>query len=363
MRAAVSPDGRWLAAADHGGANVTILDLSTSPAHASQLTAGSGRHIWSLGWMPDGRLALADNLDFQFVFGVNYQFQLLDPATTVTTHLGSLLLVPANWPLEQPAIGGKLAISLVEDAGDPPGPVVHPAALTLASPLRLQAPAAQTSLQPLPVEQVLPDQGFSQSLSPDGRWLAYLPSEEAPPGRPWPPAHVTLFDTLTQQSLQLLISESVADGALLHDATGLTWLPDGGGLVFIVRTNDARTRLMRLTIDPNHPDAGADASEIPTPISIAYLAGISSDGRYLAAAVPADVPVELLILDLATNEVMAHAALAPDAQLGGVWSPTGHRLAVQGPAGLYVIDPATDEQQWIADGACQPAWYNLPANP
>jgi hypothetical protein len=361
-RAAVSPDGRWLATSDHAGANVTLLDLSASPAHASQLPAGPGRHLWSLGWMPNGQLALADNLDFQFVFGVNYQFELLDPATMVSTHLGSLLLVPANWPLEQPAVAGKLAISLVEDAGDPPGPVVHPAALTLASPLRLQVPADQTSLQPLPVEQALPDQGFSQSLSPDGRWLAYLPSEEAPPGRPWPPAHVTLFDTLTQQSFEVLVSESVADGELLHDATGLTWLPDGSGLVFIVRTDDARTRLMRLSLDPNNPAAGADASEIPTPISIAYLAGISSDNHYLAAAVPADIPVELMVVDLATNKVVARAALAPGAQLGGVWSPSGHHLAVQGPAGLYVIDPATNEQQWITSGACQPAWYDLRAN-
>ena len=72
--------------------------------------------------------------------------------------------------------------------------------------------------------------------------------------------------------------------------------------------------------------------------------------------------MELLILDLTTNAVAAHAALAPDAQLGGVWSPTGHQLTVQGPAGLYVIDPATSEQQWIADGACQPAWYDLRAD-
>jgi hypothetical protein len=32
---------------------------------------------------------------------------------------------------------------------------------------------------------------------------------------------------------------------------------------------------------------------------------------------------------------------------------------VQGPAGMYVIDPATNEQQWITDGACQQAWYDL----
>jgi hypothetical protein len=300
---------------------------------------------------------MANNPKFQFRFGVDYQFELLDPANTITSPLGSLLLLPQNWPRGQPALNGKLAINVVQVTS----PIVaFPAVVTLASPLVLHVPINPTVSEAPPPEQA--SAGFSQSLSPDGRWLAYRPAEEAPPGRPWPPAHVSLFDTLTQQNLQVLISESVADGSLLHDATALTWLPDGSGLVFIVSTDDARTRLMRLRLDPNNPAAGADASEIPTPISIAYLAGISSDSRYLAAAVPAISPVELLVLDLTTNQVVERAAIGPGALLGGVWSPSGHQLAVQGPAGLYVLDLASGRQQWVASGLCQPAWYGLNAS-
>jgi hypothetical protein len=34
-------------------------------------------------------------------------------------------------------------------------------------------------------------------------------------------------------------------------------------------------------------------------------------------------------------------------------------VAIAGPAGLFVADPATGQEQWIAAGDCTPAWYAL----
>ncbi|MEP7358690.1 MAG: hypothetical protein ABI847_15695, partial [Anaerolineales bacterium] len=346
--AAVSPDGHWLALVDADGTTLTVLELSETAARVSQVVKIPGRQSWPLGWMPDGQLLVAHVPAIQFLFGSEHQFDLLKPENGEITHLGSLTMLPQNWLVEQPAIHSRLAINIAEQSDHPADPVIRPAVLDFGLPL-----------QP----QIAGDPGLSQSLSPDGRWLAYLPARVASASQPWPPAHITLFDTLTQQSVQVLISESVVDGRLLHNPTSLTWLPDGSGLAFIVSTGDADTLLMRLTLDLANPTAGADVRVIPTSVSIATIAGISSDSRYLAVAVPAILPVELLVLDLTTDQIAARAALAAGARLGAAWSLTGHQLAVQGPSGLYVIDPATNEQQWIANGNCQPAWYNLSPHP
>ena len=320
------------------------MDLSTSPAGVKPVPAEPAQLILPLGWMADGRLVLVQNPSPGAALGSDYQFQLLDPASGQIQILGSRQLMLAGSSLMATAIDGKLAVDVVEETGDAQGQiVVHPAALTLAHPLELQ---------------VLTDEGFAAALSPDGRWLAYLPADAVPAGRPWPPAHITLFDTLSEQSLQILISESTADGRLLHDPSSLTWLPDGSGLVFTVWTGDARTRLMRLNINVDNPSSGANVGPIAAPNSIASIAGISADGRYLAAAVPAFNPIELIVLDLEADQVVRRAAIAPAAP-PGAWSPTGHLLAVPGPAGLYVLDAATGQQQWITNGVCRPAWYEL----
>jgi hypothetical protein len=87
-----------------------------------------------------------------------------------------------------------------------------------------------------------------------------------------------------------------------------------------------------------------------------HLVGFSADGRYLAAEHNDLLLSEVIVFDLQTGQSQSY--LGGEAAMP--WSPRGHLLALAGPGGLYVADPATGETQWLTNDVCRPSWFEMP---
>jgi len=195
-------------------------------------------------------------------------------------------------------------------------------------------------------------EGHSPSLSPDGRWLAYITRQaagvltEAPEA-----ARVDILDLETGTVDTVLTLADLPVDQLVD----LSWSPDGARLALVARQGST-DHLFDVTLIEAMPNRVASIREIAVPTASFHLAGFSSDSQYLAVASTSAPTTRLVVLDLG-----AAAAPAFEANVSvAVWSPAGHQLAVANAAGLFIAQPATGETQWIQDGDCAPAWHSVP---
>jgi hypothetical protein len=335
-REALSPNGQYLALIEASVALAARLRVFDLFAGSSAIVAAEGLGL-PLGWSADGALLYLTETDGPLAPAYAYELRLYNPATEQVVALGVEPLV-TPWGHDQSWSADRtlMAVTLVQWAGPERGEIsVSPGLIALRAPLQALR---------VPVE------GYAAALSPDGQRLAYVRG----PGPPGGPRGLDLINTTTQAVYGLVVPGAAGEPRLL-DPHALMWSPDGRRLAFMDYAPSGGVRLHTLTFNSADPANGGDLQQALGPLPQMSLVGFSADSRYLAALLYDQARSEMVVYDLETGATQRY--LSGEAW---PWSPQGHLLALAGPAGVYVVDPATGEAQWVGGGACEVGWFRLP---
>jgi WD40 repeat protein len=345
----LSPDGTRLAVVAPGVQFESQLQLQILDLNGSDVQLVSEGGFWPLGWSASGQLVYLSQggeAGEETCGDFPCRLRAYDPATgrdydvirqPVSPSLGIFLGGLSLWSPDRSALG----LTLTDDSPEGESRAV-PAIVSLIDPVQALIPARE---------------GHSPVLSPDGTRVAVIVG-----GAIWdsnPPSRTSLevVDLETQATTTLLTSEALAAEGQPELILGAEWSPDGA--VLAVLTSGEQNSLLLLPTDGNPPRTLATSTDsFPIPL------GFSADSRYLAALNMSGDRGGLRLYDLHTDggEIFIAAAWGYEFfSKFAAWSPTGHLLAVAGPGGLYVTDPATGEFYWInSHRACRLAWYDLP---
>jgi hypothetical protein len=194
-------------------------------------------------------------------------------------------------------------------------------------------------------------EGRAPTLSPDGRWLAYITNQVAGTLSTSAEARVELLDLETKTASVALRPADLPTERPVDLLTGLSWSPDGQRLALIARQG-SEDHLFVLRLGETPSSQLESITELPVPAASFQLAGFSFDGEFLAVAEIAAAGSRLLVLEANSPGAPIFEA---NARLAA-WSPNDHLLAIANAAGLYVADPASGEAHWVAGGDCRPSW-------
>ena len=339
-RFALSADGQYLAVVEATSSAISQIRVINLADQSSTVVASAGLGL-PLGWTPGGDLLYITQEDGPFATDFAYELRLYHPGTEVILSLSAEPLV-TPWGEEQSWTTDHsfMAITLVQQSGQGEEQlVVSPGLIALQPPLQVLR---------------LPAEGYGAAIAPDGRYLAYFTGPRTVYGTGAGPTQIELMNTHTQVVYSLL--PPAEDEGAWNDLNSLEWSPDGRQLAFLAYEPEAGTTLYTLTFAGADPSAGVDLQALATGLEQFSLTGFSADGRYLAGQQYDQDRSETIVYDLQTGQ--SESYLGGEASMP--WSPRGHLLALAGPGGLYIVDPATGEEQWVTRGACRPSWFQLP---
>ncbi len=194
-------------------------------------------------------------------------------------------------------------------------------------------------------------EGHAPTLSPDGRWLAYITNQVAGTLSTSAEARVELLDLETKAASVALGPADLPTERPVDLLTDLSWSPDGQRLALVARQG-SDDHLYVLHLGETLSGPLKSITELAVPAASFQLAGFSFDGELLAVAESAATGPRLLVLAVNAPGAPIFEATASLA----AWSPNDHLLAIANAAGLYVADPASSEVHWVAGGECRPSW-------
>jgi len=150
---------------------------------------------------------------------------------------------------------------------------------------------------------------------------------------------------------RLLFDSAQVGGDTLSSGAQLLWSPGGAWLSFV---GFGGTRLRLFTIEA----ATGQAREwrVDDDRAGSFLPhSFSTDDRYLAAQAYSGIEIyaTYALFDLAAG------GSAPARHLNGsslAWAPAGHTLALSNPLGVFLVDAATGDYQWLQAEACALDW-------
>jgi hypothetical protein len=319
-----------------------LLQLLSLEDHSLQPVA-SGNAL-PLGWTASGHLAYLSGM----VFGPNgtrggiasssgtlaHGLAFYDALTGARLDLSQRLIQPPAFPQNPwPSDRQQLVLTLLDPRTSSPD----------------SARIVRVDFDRDPRSLAVVERGLSLGLSPDGRWLAYVP------GSAGDDAVRLRFLNLEGKATHDLLPAAGLDAIAIN---GFLWSPSGDWLAVLVLKRGGQRELVTFRLGPSGPGPDAVLETIPAASAQAFPVGFSADGRYLAffnVQAP-DMERRLFLLDLAAGTTQA---LFPGGA-SAAWSPSGHLLALAGPGKFLVTDPATGRDQWISGGDCAPVWYALP---
>jgi len=322
------------------------LSLWDRTEQAWSLAAEAGNMLL-VGWTAEGELLFAASNDQGTMDLMGFH-----PASGAPERLFDAPLWP-DWPSLDAlwsADHRMLALTLVTE--DAPWPAIWRA----DAPGRVQAVSAHA--------------GLYSTLSPDGRWLAYVPWSAGPADQPFA-SSIRLVDLEQRAEMELLNRTSISgtEGAALFFSLP-RWSPDSSTLALLAARINGSATLHTIDIASGQITAiaGGPGHSI-TP------AGFSADGRYLAFLdnLGNTDTLWVTVYDVQTGATTRLTSLTFDhlrrTQTGllpvyptgaAAWSPTGHLLALSTPSGIHVADPTAGDGRWVTIEPCgRVVWYKL----
>ena len=318
VRAAISRDGQSLAYAVAAGARESLwirrLD-SASPVQLIEPRVGTYRRGGGLAFAPGG-----------WVYYAWFRPDLAGVSISRVHRDGGQAEVLRNvWDLPSFDPSGRrfACITTTSSSIRDSRLLVYDADATKPRVVAMRAPPA-TFVQMRP------------AWSPDGRRLAvWTMSERTPTMR-----DLVVVDAQNRQ-------ERVVTSQRLHAVDGMVWLPDGEHVVVAARERaSSPLRLWQIGL------AAPVMRPLTTDISDYLLAGVTNDGRRLAA-VRVDVARSVWVAPLAdvarARQIASDAGELPDLE-SLAWTPDGrvlHTSAESGNADIWVLDPSRGTRQQL----------------
>lgn len=333
IAAELSPDGRTLAAliAGRSSGKLVLFDL----AEGTQKPLPVSRPGVLLGWRPTGELLYLEvhPANGRSTFWRLMRLRQYDPAHGGT--FSTLLAEPVVLPWSQRAVWSpdRRTLSLA----------VYPSGQSNDRPpaLALVTPGAHTAVRTLPAP------GYAPAFSPQGDRLAVFSGDPflgLTRDNAW---RLNLLD-LRQDQLMTVLAAGEIDAADFSQVGGLEWSADGRWLTFLqVGAGGGPVAYL-----------AAAGGGLVRPLAVgtrnggSFPLGFSADSRYLAVLVSGGAAGtnEIVVFDLtAAPDAAPQRYLAQTA----AWSAAGHQLLMGGAAGVFAVDPATDEFTWLYDSACE----------
>jgi hypothetical protein len=339
--AALSLDGRYLATIDDVGASVILIDdLESDWSRRLELLHG----VYLVGWSAGGGLIYIEQFDPELdpTAGLGRAMRL-DPLTGEREPLiaNDQPVVPMFLP-DNPWLPDRTGIVLglwYAALGDP--------GLWAAAPVLVP-------VDPPGEPRRLAERGYGAVVSPDGRWVAYaMPTGTS--NNDWTLLTVAVTNLQTGAQVDMLRAASLAaaDGATPEYLFPLLWSPDGAWLIVLAGGSSFPTGLYAV------PESGGLPRVVMQDDRGDYLAavGFGGDGQILAVLDYDDFEstgARLVLADLAAanGQPGPPVPLARDV-MGAAWSPGGTLLAIAGPAGVRVVEPATGLWRWVTVEWCE----------
>jgi hypothetical protein len=335
--------GRYLAAnyfSVQGGSQSAVEQIelwvvdrtgAAEPVRASEYGLG-------LGWGADGALYFF-SID-QTDSGAGASLQRYDPATGRTS-----IVAEAGWyiySLESvwTRAHDALLVQLETSTGDFGEVTMTPMLLTVGPPA---------------VMRPLIDNAYSAVFAPGSTTeqgqVAFLRNIYTF-GEAGSRLEIHVLDLATRAD-RLLFDSAQVDGDPAAGAGALVWSPGGAWLAvigyggsgprfFVVNAASGEVR------DWPPSDGGLTGANF-------YPMGFSADDHYLALRAYADLDesAQIALLDLTAPAVTPRLMLNGE---GLAWAPSGHRLALSNALGVFLVDAATGEYEWLQAESCALDW-------
>jgi hypothetical protein len=334
--AALSRDGRYLATINDGETQViTIQDLQSDWQVRVELPRGA----YLMGWSAGGYLVYVQEIvpvdDFSPQQG---RVMRLDPLTGERLVLSERPVIPALlWGDPWLPDGSALVLGMMYANRD------ESLAPWLGAPTLVPVDAPGEA-------RLLNETGYAAVVSPDGRWVAYaVPTVLAVDD--WRLSAVGLSDLQTGEHRELLhwtdvvVGENPPQPGFMVPAA---WSPGSDYLVVLADVPNQGQGLFVVPADGRAP------WRVQSEMSYGWPLGFGADGHTLALVSqrPGSNVPSLVLLDLAEGQGERATVLADDV-FSAAWSPDGTRLALAGPAGVRVVDPAAGQWRWVTLEPCE----------
>jgi hypothetical protein len=340
---ALSPDKQWWAVYQWQNNELVLAFINLLDQRQAALAIDS---VTLLGWAATGEfLYLRGDSETARDTGLGAPIRLIAyaPAHQTTRQLSDEMLYAVESRFFNPS---RAQLALTRLDGDlrfaHPSPVI----LTITPTVQI------TRLAPF---------GYFPTFTPDGESVTYVTGETfffeptyspIPNNRPFI-EQIALSTGLT--TTLITFGDLPELHRPVHGAGNLTWAADGATLIFDVFV-EGSVRAVKWS-------PAAQVQALPFQRGRYPLFRFSADSAWLGMwglGFDDALPSAVLVFD-ATRQHTAHYwaqhTARPTPRLA--WSPTGHRLALPGPAGLYVVAPETQAYTWIASGPCTADWLNL----
>ena len=338
-REALSPGGDYLVVVESTSLAVSQIRVLNLSDGASTVVVAEGLGL-PLGWTPAGDLLYLTQAEGPFSPIYSYELRLYSPGADRPLALsGEPLVTPWGHEQSWSADHSLMAITLVQGNDSAQGLLVSPGVIALRPPIQALR---------------LPVQGYAAALAPDGQRLAYVAGQLSPEDFSGDPRGIDIIN-LTTQAVHGLLAPELSGQPAFNELNSLLWSPDGRQLAFLDYQPNRGAHVYLIVFNGPDPAHGGDLQLLAGALEQFSLAGFSADSRYLAGQRYDGVRSEMIVYDLESGATQTYLG----AEASMPWSPRGHLLALAGPGGLYVVDPASGEEQWVTRGVCRPSWFAL----